>query len=270
LELNVSEIHYGGERLFIGFVRDLSERRRFEARLDKLHKNRLSTMAGLATGLAHELNQPLAAASTYLQAARRQFGAGPEQNSSSVDAALGAAVDQLQRAGGIIHRLRAFISRNEPDMIVQSLHAVIWEAYDLALADLKAANTEIVLHLDASDDFVLADRVQIQQVLVNLIRNAREAMINSDHRFLTISTEVKRDVVQTEVADTGHGLPDSINADLFEPFTTSTSGGMGVGLSISRSIIQAHHGQLLAQPNPGGGAIFTFTLPLASGVAVED
>ncbi len=262
MELMVSEIRHGEERIFIGFIRDLSEKRHFEERLGRLHGDRLASMVEMSTTLAHELNQPLTAATNYLKVARRRLGAA-EAQPTELTVALDNAAAQMIRAGRIITHMREFVSRREPDKTKQHLHELIREAYELILPGAKQANIQIVLHLNAPDDSVLVDKVQIEQALVNLMRNAKEAMINSPERRLTISTLLSDGCVQTDVVDTGGGLPDAIKAHLFEPFATTKSNGLGVGLSISRSIIEAHYGKIWADSDPAGGTKFSFTLPLA-------
>jgi two-component system CheB/CheR fusion protein len=261
VELMVSEVRYGDERLFIGFLRDPSERRRFEARLGRLHGNPLDSMADMAAALAHELNQPLAAASNYLSAARHMVGA--RTPSPAVDEALDKALSQMLRAGQIVSRLREFMAQGEPDKVEQSLHALIRRACELVGPSANEANVEIVLLLNAAEDIVLAERVQIEQAIVNLMRNAIEAMAESRERKLTISTVLNDGMIHTNVADTGPGLTDAPSSELFAPFTSTKKNGLGVGLSISRSIIEAHYGSIWAAANPGGGAKFGFTLPLA-------
>ncbi len=261
VELSVSEIRHGKELLFIGFARDLSERRRFEARLSKLHANRLDSMADMATALAHELNQPLAAATNYFALARQIAGAGSQP--PMLEEALEKASGQLLRAGQIIAHLREFITRGEPNRVEQSLHALIRSACDLVAPLMRELSVELTLRLDAAEDEVLADRIHIEQALINLIRNAMEAMENSDERKLAISTSLQDGMIRTDVIDTGRGLSEQSNADLFVPFTSTKRTGLGVGLSISRSIIGAHYGAIWAEPNPAGrGAQFSFTLPL--------
>jgi two-component system, chemotaxis family, CheB/CheR fusion protein len=262
-ELTATEIHHDGERLFIGFARDLSERRQFEARLSRLHSNRLDSMANMATALAHEINQPLAAAANYLFTARHLLGTKPGPVDAQIGEALDKASSQMHRAGQIIAHLREFMARGEPDKTEQSLHDLIRRACELLAPSAKDAGTEIVLHLDASEDEVLADRVQIEQAIFNLVRNAIEAMTDAPQKKLTISTAVADGMIRVDFSDTGRGLPASANAELFVPFSTTKSNGLGVGLSISRSIIEAHYGTIWAEPNPGGGAKFCFTLPLA-------
>ena len=263
VELTVSETRHGDERLFIGFVRDLSERRRFEARLNRLHGNRIDSMADMATALAHELNQPLAAASNYLYSARHLLGARPEPADAAVNDALDKASSQMHRAGQIIAHLREFMARGEPDKMEQSLHNLIRRTCELVAPSARQAGVDIVLHLDAAEDMVLADRVQIEQAMVNLVRNAIEAMSDAPERKLTISTALEDGMIRADFSDTGHGLPAKAGVELFVPFSSTKSNGLGVGLSISRSIVEAHYGTIWAEANPGGGAKFCFTLPLA-------
>ncbi|QGM47065.1 CheR family methyltransferase [Methylocystis heyeri] len=268
-ELMVSQVRRDEELLFIVFVRDLSEKRKFEARLDRLHKNRLSSMAEMVTALAHEINQPLAAAATYLQAARRQFVV-LEEKPFDIDKTLNSAAGELVRAGRIIGQLRQFISHGEPEKSMQNLHQLIRQAYELSLSRVQKAGVEFVLRLDAGEDAVLADKLQIQQVLLNLIRNAREAMIHSNERVLTISTQLRNGDIQTDVIDTGCGLTEAARAELFEPFNSTKSDGLGVGLAISQSIIEGHYGKLWAEPNTPSGSRFSFTLPLAGAISLEE
>ena len=263
IELMISEIRHDGQRLFIGFARDLSELRRFEARLNRLHSNRLDSMANMATALAHEINQPLAAAANYLFTVRHVLGAKPGSADAQVDEALDKASSQMHRAGQIIAHLREFMTRGEPDKTEQSLHDLIRSACELLAPSARDAGIEIVFHLDAAEDEVLADRIQVEQAIFNLVRNAIEAMNDLPERKVVIATSLENGTIRADVSDTGRGLPDSGNADLFTPFNSTKSNGLGVGLSISRSIIEAHYGSIWAEANPGGGAKFSFTLPLA-------
>ncbi len=268
-ELAVSETRHGKQRLFIGFIRDLSERRRFETRLNKLHANRLDSMADMATALAHELNQPLGAATNYFALARQLLGDLSQPPKPAVQEALDKASSQLKRASQIIAHLREFISRGEPNRVERSLHALIRGACELIAPSVREHNVEILLFLNAAEDDVLADPVPIEQVLVNLIRNAIEAMEDAKERKLTIATALQDGMIRTDVSDTGHGLSEQVNATLFVPFASTKANGLGVGLSISRSIIEAHHGLIWAESNPGGGAKFCFTLPLARAERAE-
>jgi two-component system CheB/CheR fusion protein len=219
-------------------------------------------MAEMATGLAHELNQPLSAIATYLKAIRRLLQLPPEERPASVDEALDRAADQIMRVGKIIRHLREFIADGEPNMTHESLHNLAREVFELTIGDVKEANGQMVLALNANEDGVLVDKVQIKQVLINLILNASEAMGASPNRVITIATSVANEMIQIDVSDTGRGLSGLDKRDPFEPFLTTKARGLGVGLSISRLIVEAHHGKIWTRPNPVGGAVFSVTLPL--------
>ena len=246
----------------VELVLDMSERKQAEAQLQQLHAERLNSVKSMAAGLAHEINQPLAATKTYVNVARRLLDMKPEDRTSDVATTLEKAATQVTRAGQIVTRLRDFIVHGEPDKTSLHLHEVILSAYD-ALGVAKERGIEVTLQLDAERDDVLADRVQIEQVLVNLIRNAEEAMAASARRDLTISTSSSEDDFRIDIADTGVGLSDTVKSTLFQPFTTTKTSGMGVGLAISQAIIDAHDGKMWVRANPEGGTIFSFTLPLA-------
>jgi two-component system sensor kinase FixL len=170
------------------------------------------------------------------------------------------AGDQALRAGQIIRRLRDFVARGESERRVESVKKLIEEASALALVGAKDQGVRVRFQFDPAVDLVLADKVQIQQVLLNLLRNAVEAMDGSQKRELTISTAADDDMIAISVADTGSGVAPEIASQLFQPFVTNKRHGMGVGLSISRTIVEAHGGQIDVEPNPAGGTIFRFTL----------
>ncbi len=268
-ELRLSEIRHHDEQLFIGFIRDLSEKRAMELRLRRLHGDRLSSMAAMASALAHELNQPLSAAANYLQAATRLLDYFP-QRPPAVNEALDAAASQMLRAGRIVTHLHQFISRGDSARTLQSLHGIIKHTCEFSAPFINENDVSLILRLDAPRDLVFADNVQIQQALVHLLRNACEAMSTSKTRKLTIATTLKNQTLQIDVIDTGAGLPKSADADFFEPFSSTKESGLGVGLSISRSIIESHQGRIWAERDAVGGARFSFTLPLASENADEE
>lgn len=264
IELTITETKHDDSALFVCCARDLSEKRRTEARLKQLTVERLADMGGMAAGLAHELNQPLAASTTYLRVAQRMLHIPPDQRQISVEETLNRAAEQIVRAGRIVSSLRALAAHGEPDKLIHSLHQLIWKTYEFSSGSLKETNIRMVLQLNAVKDTILADGVQIQQVLTNLIKNAKEAMSATNRGELIISTSlVDPDMVQIDVADTGPGLPDQIKNRLFEPSLTTKKNGMGVGLPMSRVIVEAHYGRIWAQPDPEIGAVFSFTLPLA-------
>jgi PAS domain S-box-containing protein len=264
IEYAISEIPLDGQRLTVGFVRNLTESRKIEERIQALHADRLNAMGGMATALAHEINQPLSAVVTYLSAAQRSLKMPPKLRPEKVEDTLAKAAVQAVRAATILKHMRQFVSRGEPDKAVHHLHDLIAEACDLTNAIAKAINAQTVLNLAAKDDRVLVDKIQIQQVIVNLKRNAIEAMTATTKRQLTISTSLTDDgMIRTDIVDTGAGLMADGKKHLFEPFMSNKAHGMGVGLTVSRSIVEAHYGELWGEPNPDGGAILSFTLPLA-------
>ena len=247
-------------------MRDLSQRQETEARLQELqselvHISRLTAMGEMASTLAHELNQPLSAIANYIKGSRRLMEHETDARWDRLRDALDKAAEQALRAGDIIRRMRDFVSRGESERRVESIAKLIEEASALALVGAKEHGVRVRFEFDRAHDLVLADKVQIQQVLLNLVRNAIEAMIDVDDRELVLSTApAGDDMVEVSVADTGPGLAEEVARQLFQPFVTTKRHGMGVGLSISRTIIQAHGGEIWAEPNPSGGTIFRFTL----------
>lgn len=267
VELSVGEVRSGGHRFFTGFLRDLSERQEAENRLQELqseliHISRLSAMGEMAATLAHELNQPLSAISNYLKAAQR-FVEGENPQSRGVDP-MRKAAEQALRAGQIIRRLRDFVGRGENEKTVESLTKLIEESSALALVGAREHGVKVRFDQDSAIDLVLADRVQIQQVLLNLLRNAIEAMEGSPRRELKIDVRADGDeMALVRVHDTGPGIDPQIAEKLFQPFATTKSQGMGIGLSICRNIIEAHGGRIWAESNADGGTTFSFTIPQA-------
>jgi two-component system, LuxR family, sensor kinase FixL len=270
MELAVGEMKSSNERFFTGFIRDLTERQQTEARLQELqselvHISRLTAMGEMASTLAHELNQPLSAIANYMKGSRRLLADRSDEQSVMVRDAMDKAAQQSLRAGDIIRRLRDFVARGETEHRVESVTKLIEEASALALVGAKEHGVRVRFHLHPSLDLVLADKVQIQQVLLNLIRNAIEAMQTLSLRELLISTShAEDDMVSVNVADTGSGIAPELVSQLFQPFVTTKPQGMGVGLSISRTIVEAHGGRLWCEPNPGGGTVFRFTLRAVS------
>ena len=276
MELAVGEMRVRNERFFTGFIRDLTERQETEARLQELqaelvHMSRLTAMGEMASALAHELNQPLSAIANYMKGSRRLLENSGDEQATLLRDAMDKAADQALRAGQIIRRLRDFVARGESERRVEDLKKLIEEASALALVGAKDRGIRVRFEFDPAIDFVLADKVQVQQVLLNLMRNAIEAMEESEKRELVVATTSVADkMVEISVADTGSGIAPEISAQLFQPFVTTKRQGMGVGLSISRTIIEAHGGSIAPRPNPGGGTIFCFTLPAVSQEEVGD
>lgn len=267
MELAVGEVKSAGARFFTGFVRDLTERQETDSRLQELqaelvHISRLTAMGEMASTLAHELNQPLSALANYVQGSRRILEDRTDETSGILRQALDKAAEQALRAGEIIRRLRDFVARGETERRVESLVKLVEEASALALVGAKEQGVRVRFLLDPRIDLVLVDKVQIQQVLLNLMRNAIEAMANAPRRELVIGAEPAADgMAVISVADTGSGISDEIAAQIFQPFVTTKRQGMGIGLSISRTIVESHGGEIATRPNAGGGTIFQFTIP---------
>lgn len=263
IEWTIRSAAAGKQRLFVAFIRDLTRQREAEARIEKLHADRVSAIGEMATALAHELNQPLAATATYLQTARRLLKIPADTRPASLETALASAAEQTLRAAKILKHIREFIVRDEPNKTFCSLHQLIDDACVLTKGIAKQADVDVALDLRAVDDSVIVDRVQIVQVLVNLSRNAMEAMRGSPERRLNIRTSCADGKISVEVTDTGRGFPEGLGSRIFEPFITPKANSMGVGLSISRSIIEEHYGEISIGARPRGGAQATFSLPLA-------
>ena len=246
-----------------GRDRELADARLQEARQELFHAARLSAAGQMAAALAHELSQPLTAAANSVAAARRLLAKGGEEIVTASEV-MGEAGEQILRAGQIMRRLREFVSRGETEKRVELVSTMVEEARALALRGPDALDVQVRLHFEPNARHVLVDRIQIQQVLVNLMRNAIEAMDASRRRELDVATSLRDErMVEIAVTDTGPGLPDDIAARLFEPFVSTKPNGMGLGLSICRSIVEVHGGRLHCETNTGGGTVFRFTVPVA-------
>jgi len=266
MELAVGETLVGERRIFTGFVRDLTERQEAQKRLHELqselaHMSRFTAMGEMASTLAHELNQPLTAVASYLNGCRRLLERGAADE-ALLREGIERAAEQALRAGQIIRRLREFVSRGETERRPENLPKLVEEASALALVGAGETGVRVTYAFSPDCPAVVADKVQIQQVLLNLIRNALEAMHGASRRELVISTTPGHEQqVRVAVADTGPGIAPEVAEQLFRPFVSTKAQGMGVGLSVSRTIIEAHGGRLWAETNAEGGTVFAFTLP---------
>jgi two-component system, LuxR family, sensor kinase FixL len=268
IELAIGEAWVGERRIFTGFIRDLTERQQTLLRLQDLqselaHVGRVSEMGTLASSLAHELNQPLTAVASYCESARDLLSDDPDDETlAMIREAMDEAAKQSVRAGQIVRRLRDFMSHGETERRVESLQRLINEANALALVGSREHGIDFQLWLDPAADLVFVDRIQVQQVLVNLIRNAIDAMIESPVRNLSIRTGRAADgYVEVTVEDTGSGISDTVGSQLFQPFVTSKPSGMGIGLSICKTIVEAHGGRIWFDLREACGTAFHFTLP---------
>lgn len=267
MKLAVGETRSGGETFFTGFIRDLTEREETATRLQEIQGQlarlaRLNEMGEMASTLAHELNQPLSAIANYIHGCTRLLQDIDGAVAARMRDALEETARQSLRAGQIIRHLREFVTKGETERSAENIRSLVEEAGALALAGSREKGVRTVFDFRPGADFVFVDRIQIQQVLTNLMRNAIEAMQGQLVRELIVRTEpTGEDEVAVIVEDTGPGISEEIAADLFKPFTTTKAGGMGIGLSISRRIVEAHGGQMNVSKSEGGGASFRFTLP---------
>ena len=268
IEVNVGRAGECSGRLVTIFCRDISERIAAEQHLSELsaelaHVSRQHVMSELAADLAHELNQPLSAATNFLATARVLIGRG--ETGMRIAEFLGLGENQLLRAGDIIQRLRNFLAKRDVEMCGESLEAVVQEAIDLVLFGAAQLATRVVMQLDPAGDWIFADRIQVQQVLVNLLRNSLEALHGMPigvRPFLVASCPAGGCIIEISVSVNGPGLPPELRDVMFSRFTTRKPvSGMGIGLSISRRIVEAHGGTLVAENQPEGGAVFRFTMP---------
>jgi two-component system sensor kinase FixL len=265
MELAVGEMH-SGARYFTGFIRDLTERQNTEARLQELqselvHMSRFTALGEMASTLAHEINQPLTAIANYLKGCRRILQSMEGERVPMLQEAVNNAAEQALRAGQVIRHLREFVARGESERHIENLPKLIEEASALALVGAKEKGIRVSFRLDHDARLVLADRIQIQQILLNLIRNAVEAMEDATTRELVVATRALPDrFVEVSVSDSGSGIASEIADHLFQPFVTTKKHGMGVGLSICRTIVEAHGGKIWVESEPGRGTKFFFTL----------
>lgn len=274
MELSIGEASSDSRPLFTGFIRDLTERQLTEARLESLkseliHVSRVSAMGTMASTLAHELNQPLAAVANYVEAIRDLLANPDSADMPMIRDVLDDTAKEALRAGHIVRRLRDFVARGEVEKTIEKLPLLINEAAVLGLMGAREKGVEPRFDLDPYASPVLVDRVQIQQVLINLIRNAVEAMTDSPVRQLIVTSRPdQRGFVRVIVADTGPGVTPEVAAQLFTAFVSTKAEGMGLGLSICRTIVEANGGRIWMERGAGGGTEFHFTL--VSAKAEED
>ncbi|MEM9494709.1 MAG: PAS domain S-box protein [Pseudomonadota bacterium] len=263
--LHVSEF-LEGDHIFVGFIEDITEKETTERQMADLreqlhHAGRLAAMGEVATSIAHELNQPLTAAASMAGAVsltlKKNNG---DPNGAALDM-LDDVVSEIRRASEIIRQMRDFVRKGKTAKSLQNINAVINDACAIALigADANSVRVERVFAADAGAG--LFDPIQIQQVITNLIRNAIEAMQGQADQRLKISSSRNAEHITISVEDNGPGIPEDMLAHLFEPFVSDKDDGVGVGLSISKSIIDAHQGNISAKNKESGGSVFSFSLP---------
>lgn len=267
--LHCSLVHDDENRptMIIAQMEDLTERLRAEAEAQQhreqlAHVTRLRTVGEMAAGIAHEINQPLSAIGTYAQACSRMIDSEPEDVTEILDA-LTKIGTQARRAGEVIQRLRAFIRKQEGERVRLDVNDLVREVLKLAETDAREHDVRIVAELAEDPPPIQADRVQIQQVLLNLLRNAMESMREPGRSgdAVTVTTDFDGDDVGIAVRDSGSGIPEEIEKELFRPFFTTKPSGLGMGLSISRSIVNSHGGRLSFTRNAERGTTFRLMLP---------
>ena len=272
--LHISEFK-DGQRIFVAFVEDISEQEDTERRLSETqfqlqHAGRVGAMGEIATSIAHELNQPLTAAASLAGAVSLTLKKAQFDRCDEAIAMLDDVVGEIRRASDIIFQMREFVRKRKTAKSLQNINKIVEDAAALAIIGADADGIEVKWDLSTELGELSLDRIQIQQVVTNLIRNAIDAMRGAPEKILTISTERTDTGVSVSVADTGPGLKDELRDKLFEPFVSDKDDGMGVGLSISKSIIDAHQGEISAANVKVGGSIFTFKLPAGANGDVGD
>jgi C4-dicarboxylate-specific signal transduction histidine kinase len=246
--------------------RRLLQEREEETRQRLTHLTRVSTMGEMASSIAHEVNQPLTAIATYAQACRRMVENG-EAGFPEVQHVLTRISEEALRAGGIIHRLKDMVRRQESRWTECDVNALIRDVEQLALMDARLQNVSLIFQLAPDLPPVLADGIQLQQVVLNLIRNGIDAVdgIGNGLGEVVVRTEIDEGRrIRVAVRDNGCGLSPGAVENLFQPFYTTKKEGMGMGLSISRSIISAHRGRIAFASDEDQGTTFFFTLPILS------
>jgi two-component system sensor kinase FixL len=249
------------------FYRDITDRKQSEedlkrAQSELIHASRISAMGAMASTLAHELSQPLTSVSNYIDTAERVLRSNHQQEVREAARALGLAGAAARRASEILRRLRSFVSKRHVEAEIHDLQEVIADACVLMLPHAQRHGVEIRFVLDRFAKWVRVDAVQIQQVLINLVKNAIEAMEGCEEKVVTIASRALGDgTIEVSVSDTGPGLGAAADESLFTPFVSGKTDGMGVGLSISRTIVEAHGGVIGVDRPADGGATFRFTLP---------
>jgi two-component system sensor kinase FixL len=269
MDLKVGVLEFGGKRYFTGVVRDLSTTREAERRSDELRAQltqvwSLNSMGEMASVLAHELNQPLSAVANYLRAARTLIAKAELDDDDLLDA-VSRAGDQAVRAGEIIRTMRDLAARGGTEQKPESLSAILGEIDFIVGLMVRDAGARVYYNLYRGPDVVLADRIQIQQLVVNLVRNAIDAIAKFPNREIRITTRPDSDgKFVTTVEDSGPGVDPSVMGRVFQPLSSTKPEGMGLGLSICSAIVENHGGRIWVEPSSLGGAAFSFVLARAS------
>jgi len=270
MDLSVGEINMREGAVFVGVIRDLTARNKQQQEFDQLkeqhnHLSRVSAMNQMGSAIAHEINQPMTASLNYIETAKMLIGQGRDLDIEKLSTVLDDAIAQTERATDIVARMRRFIRGGDMKRSANKVKDIVDASMKLVFLGMNTDEINVSFNISASLPPVLVDSVQIQQVIINIVKNACEAMMDSPEKTLNISAGLSEcgDFVEIAISDTGLGLePDDIKS-LFVPFASAKQTGLGVGLSISQSIINHHSGQLWAHVNEPVGSVFHFTLPIA-------
>lgn len=268
MRLSVGELSRGRDGpLFVGTIHDLSENQRARERIDELQNellrvSRASALGTMGSALAHELNQPLSAIAGFVEASAALLHRDDVTVPDELREFMDKAVAQTHRAGNVVRRLRELTRRNDAARSTEDINILVEEACALATLGTNTENVDVRITLAPNLPPVFVDGIQIQQVILNLVRNSIEALADCETRRIDISTARLRDRVKITVSDNGPGLPASIKNRLFEPFVSSKPGGTGIGLSICRSIAQSHGGEISFDTEAGKGTVFQVTIPI--------
>lgn len=269
IELSIGDLKLGETPAFVGFIHDLTESEKTRQKMRTLQSElaqaaRISSMASLATSISHELNQPLTAMSNYAQSARDLLDNPDEESLAVIREALNESVSEAMHARDVVQRLRDYIARGEVQVQATSIHKMVQDAIALALVNGDGRGVDLSVDIDPACEQVLVEPLQIQQVLVNLLRNALEAMEHSSTKILKIASgPAPNGMVQISVSDSGPGIASDIADKLFHPFVSSRPTGMGLGLAICHTIVVYHDGKIWVQESDFGGTQFNFTVTQA-------
>jgi len=278
VEVTINYMEYKGREYNFAFAHDITQRKIAEElveqhRAELAHASRLNTLGEMASGLAHELNQPLAAIINFARGTLRRLQSGHGDREDIINV-IDNMASEAERAAKIIRHLRNLVQKKKPQWAKADINNIIHDAVDLLTYEARNKNINIKLMLDNISGSVLVDRIQIEQVIINLLRNAFEALeeVKRRKRSVTIKTSATRsnNMVEISIQDTGPGMTKETAENIFTPFFTTRPDGLGVGLSISRSIIKAHKGRLWATPGHRVGATFHFSLPIIHGDTFHD
>ena len=267
IDILVRKAKIGEKYLFVAFIHNATNREELRKRFVELSRalaraDRISSMGLLAGAIAHDINQPLAAVRNYVEAVSAMAARGGELDGAAVSEAMDACAHEVERAGEIIRRLRQYVSQGDTEAKEESLTALIETALSLALADGEGSGVDVQVIPNSVVDDVLVDGIEIQQVIVNLVRNALQAMGGKGLRVLRISMSSCEVMAQVTIEDSGDGISTDHDCQMFLPFATGKADGLGLGLSICRMIVEAHNGKIWFGSSDLGGAAVHFTVPL--------